>query len=68
MDATFWLAVSASLVGAIGTGFKVWREKIRARSRRENLHEALRKTRPADRPKIIEALAKYERQPPEARK
>ncbi|WP_433306884.1 hypothetical protein ACQP2F_21990 [Actinoplanes sp. CA-030573] len=68
MEPAIWLAMSASLVGAAGAAFTVWREKIRARSRRDSLHEALRKTRPADRAKIIEALAKYERQPPDARK
>jgi len=64
-DPAIWLTLSGTLstaaFTAMGWGFKVWREKIRARSRKENLVEALKDAQPAERSEIIKALTEYER-------
>ncbi|MCY1140466.1 hypothetical protein OWR29_20915 [Actinoplanes sp. Pm04-4] len=64
-DPAIWLVlsgtVSTALMTAMGLGFKVWREKIRAGSRNKNLVEALKDVKPEDRPAIIKAVAELER-------
>lgn len=60
-DPAFWIAVGGMVTTAAGVGCKVWLEKIRAQSRKENLDRALEGTKPADRPKIIDAMVRYER-------
>ena len=60
-DPAFWIALGSMVTAATGVGCKVWLEKIRAQSRKENLDRALKGAKPADRPKIIDAMVRYER-------
>jgi hypothetical protein len=65
-DPAIWIAVGGVVSSAAGFACKVRLEKIRAKSRKENLDRALQDVKPADRPKIIEAMVRYERPAVEA--
>jgi len=69
-DPAIWLSLSGSvstaLLTAMGLGFKLWREKIRAGSRNQNLVEALKGAKSGDRSAIIKAVAELERGTDEA--